>query len=76
VCKIDLQTHQPERSESSLIAEWETKAIELLRANWDWVLNVAQLFIELEGSLSGDDVRSCKTSAPGLRSTAHRVSTL
>jgi hypothetical protein len=64
VCKVDPLTLQVERSEASLIAEWETKAIELLRANWEWVSNVAQLFTELEGRLSGDDVRSCKPSAP------------
>jgi hypothetical protein len=66
-CGIDLLTLQPERSEASLIAEWETKAIELLQANWEWASNVAQMFIEFEGRLSGDDVRSCKPSAPALR---------
>jgi hypothetical protein len=62
VCKFDPLTLQVERSEASLIAEWETKAVELLKDNWEWVSNVAQLFIECEGRLSGDDVRSCKPS--------------
>jgi hypothetical protein len=61
--KVDPLTCQVVRTEASLIAEWETKAIELLQANWEWVLNVADAFIEQEGRLSGDDVRSCKPSA-------------
>ena len=61
-CKIDPRTLQPERSAASLIAEWEAKAIELLQANWVWVSNVAEMFIDFEGRLSGDDVRSCKPS--------------
>jgi hypothetical protein len=57
---LDLLTLCPARSEASLIAEWETKSIELLKANWNWVTDVAGLFIECEGMLSGNDVRSCR----------------
>jgi hypothetical protein len=60
VSRIDPKTLQPVRSEASLIAEWETRAMELLKANWDWVENVAGLFTDLEGRLSRQDVRSCR----------------
>jgi hypothetical protein len=57
---LDFVTLRPTRSEASLIAEWETQSIELLKANWNWVTDVAGLFIECEGMLSGNDVRSCR----------------